>query len=109
MSLINQMLKDLEHRSKRTRNSVDSLSGLIPSSLYSLRNARNNIFFILVAVMLSSLIVFLIYQLHNTHKKEELHQTLYPLKLPSMAQENIKDSHTGVLFDMHSTATAVTG
>lgn len=108
MSLINQMLKDLEHRSKFKKKSIDSLAGLTASAFSKWKYTNKNKKLILTVLLFIALFIGLIIKLYNIHQKSNIHQSVYYLKLPPIFQEKIPNNNDGMVLDLHATAAAVT-
>jgi Tfp pilus assembly protein PilF len=106
MSLINQMLKDLEQRSRPIKNSGNYLSELKTTSFSHWKSRKNHYLFIMSILLFC---IGILFNLHVMHKKNKaIH--LITLKSAPFMQESVHSSVTNNNFnELHATASIVTG
>jgi hypothetical protein len=106
MSLINQMLKDLEHRSRPIMNPINMLSGIQNSPISKWKYIKENHVIFIMGIFLILLISFGIIKMVHGHNKT----FSYTLKAPTFFSENEnKKIILDPFVDLHASASAVTG
>src|SRR5437870_104503 len=100
MSLINQMLQDLERRAKPVVNPINMLMSQQHSTG---RATKNHYILYILSIFLIFVIVFGLIKSITTHKKNSS-IPYYSLKNPSFLKENGGVVPTNPLVDLHTSA-----
>jgi tetratricopeptide (TPR) repeat protein len=111
MSLINQMLKDLEHRAKRSVNSELTLSGLKASVLTKIKYTKNVRLFLITGILLTFISSGFMLIKNHVKKKAIMPAVTATAKTPVFI--NNKKINNNIIHsgrnEQHATASVITG
>jgi Flp pilus assembly protein TadD len=109
MSLINQMLKDLERRSRSFSQTEMSMSGLQISTLKKHKDTRYIHWLIIISILFAVMVTILFsLKEYNSHKKN-VHSQFTLLKLPLIVDQQSTLDKPVSSYDLHAAASVITG